>query len=431
MTIATLAFGVMAALAGQYVPDMGEFLRDGDVRAVGLRRYWEADLPSRTGDEVVSASDLDGIIYLVTRGGDVISVEGQSGVLRWARNIADGRYSVFPPTHFTAADGKPLVLITAGRKAQILESRDGSLVNEFEVSFGSSCAGVADDVYAYFGGSDGKMHSLQWNHEYGPIAIRVWEVLAGGPVQSKPILSGEDLFFGSTGGEVHSCKAISRELNWSFETRGAVFGDLLLSDGSIFVASSDRCVYRVDEISGVLRWRALLPAPLRDSPRISGRELYQLVPEQGLYAVDLDNGDILWQQAEAAEPVARNVDRVYLRSHDNSQVFVVEGRTGQQAGVLDTFGAKLIFGYANGDSIYLVSKSGRLLCLRPMGTTLLGRESDAPPPMKEPTPEGTEEAGEAPAEEEKAPSTSERDILNDPLRSRRSIAPLAGGSRPE
>ncbi|MHC4067416.1 MAG: outer membrane protein assembly factor BamB family protein, partial [Planctomycetota bacterium] len=233
----------------------------------------------------------------------------------------------------------------------------------------------------------------------------------------------ENLLFASHDGSVHSCTAYNKVQNWSFSATGPISAGLAVDESGVYVASEDRSLYRLDSFSGTVRWQRPLPMPLRDAPVVAGRTVYQYSQQTGLFAVDVDSGELRWHRPDARSFVARHADQVWVLANDRERLLALDDRTGELRGKLDIFAARAVAANPRDDAIYLVSGTNRAVCLRPADVPYLSFKELTE--MRARLLKGREAADEAAALlPGKSGENSSR--LDDPLRSRREITPVAG-----
>jgi len=424
MTPLVSAVLVWSALAGQYVPDYGDYLRDADLQAASLQRYWQTKLPLPAGDAVTTATLVDSRLYLTTKLGNVVALQAQSGMTAWARNVSTGLIPVYPPTHVSVSPDRLLTVVLTEREAHLLDRETGQPVAQFRLPFNAGTSAVGADDLLYAGSTDGHMYALRWDTYNGGRAYQHWRVRTGGPIRSAPILDGEDLIFASSDGRVHCCQAYNRALNWSMRTDGPIAAALVLDESGVYVASGDRSLYRLDSFAGTKTWQQRLEVPLRNAPAVAGRTVYQYAPGLGLFAIDVDSGAIRWRRPEMTAFLARRGDETYALSGDGLHLCVLDDGTGQPRRSMEVYGTSVFALNTRDDAIYLVSATNQVACLRPADVTYLSLAELAVIRSKAQKSGELEAATVAPA----APSGSKEDrsVYDDPLRSRSPLAPLAG-----
>jgi len=425
MSCLTTATVIWLAALGQYVPDRSDFLADHALQAASLQRYWQAELPLLPGDAAVSATLVDDALYVVSRQGSAVALHAPTGLALWARRLTDGLLPILQPAHLRLEDGPGPVVFVADRGAQVLDRLTGKVLADLALPFPVGAPAVGDEETLYLGSSDGSMYALQWSTARLGRPTRVWQVRTGGPIRSAPAFDGDDLLFASDDGSVYSCQAYNKVRNWRpRRTGGPISAGLVLHESGVYVASGDRSLYRLDAFSGTVIWRQRLPMPLRDDPVVAGPTVYQYSQQTGLFAIDIDTGRIRWHRPDARRFVARHADRVYVLSGDAERLLVLDGSTGRLRHSLDIFGARAVVTNPSDDAIYLVSNTNQAVCLRPADVPYLTfKELTA---IRARLLRGTEAGGEFEATPPPDESDEADSLLDDPLRSRREISPVAG-----
>ncbi len=376
MTPLTMILPLVGAALGQYAPESGEFLPNQALRAAELQRHWEADLPLPPGEFAVAASRVDENLYVLSSRGSVVAVHAPTGLPLWAVNLNEGRYPLLEPSHLWTPQGPGATVVVAGRHAYVLDRLTGQQIGSFQLPFAYGTSAVGDERMMYVGSADGNMHAVRWDAAgLGVGAIRIWQVRTGGPLRSRPAFDGTNLLFASTGGEVISCIADGKIANWTASVEGGVVGALVNHESGIYVASTGRLIYRFDRDTGQQRWRSRLPTPLEADPVIAGTTLYQACGDVGLFAVDVDSGAISWHQPDAQSFAARNADRVVVLARGGERLLVLNNDTGEPLHSLDAFDAKIVVPNPYDDAVYVVTKTNRVACLRPVNVPYLTVEA--------------------------------------------------------
>ena len=378
MAALTLIWPLLGVIVGQYVPESGEFASNQALRAAGLQRYWATDLPVPPGEDAVRAALVDKNLYVLTARGSLAALHAGTGVTLWARNLDEGRYRLLRPTHLWTPDGPGPVAVVSTRNVYVLDRATGQQLASFELPFAGGTPVVGDLEMVYLGSTDGHMYALRWDWaRTGVRAVHIWRVRTGGLVRSRPAFDGTNLFFAGGGGEVVSCIADSRVPNWSVTTDGAVVGALVDHQSGIYVATTGRSVYRFDRQTGEQRWQCHLPMPLEADPVLAGRTVYQDCGDSGLFAVDIDSGKVAWHRPDARSFVARKADEVVVLAANGERLLVLDNNTGDKLRSLDVYDAKIVVPNPDTDAIYVVTKTNRVVCLRPADVPYLTLEAIA------------------------------------------------------
>jgi outer membrane protein assembly factor BamB len=199
-----------------------------------------------------------------------------------------------------------------------------------------------------------------------------WKVIANGPVTATPafVNEGQDIVFASQSGAVYNATALQRMLNWSFKTGDPITGDIHVDQDNIYVASTDRSLYRVDTGSGVQRWRLRFQDPLREGPAVVAGTVYQYSQREGLAAVDAEKGNVLWKNPSARMLLCRDDGRTYAKS-PGTEILLLDSATGDVLQSVSMQRGVVPVRNTIGSSLFLVSAQGTVLCGRPEGSAHL------------------------------------------------------------
>ena len=420
MNVARIAFALLLSfsISALSLQAAEQLIEERSLDELGFQRFWELELDLDRGGAATDAFLVDDTLYVMTDKGSVHAVHAGVGLSRWSQNFTTSAFRVFRPYHFQLENGEMLAVFSTAARTIIVDRYAGDIVGDFPLDKAMSSPTIADATNIYFGSADGHMYAMIWRDTPRHEAVNRWRVMAGGPVTSTPVLTdaGENLVFASQGGSVYSCTAQFKVFNWEFKSNGPIIGDFFVDPSGIYVASTDRSLYRLDAGSGVAEWRVRFPEPLREGPVVMGRTVYLNVPGEGLAAVDADRGTVLWNNADAQHLLCSTVDRIYAMT-DRNRILSIDAATGKTLQSITPNAPLIPVRNLADDSIYLVNSRGGILCARPSGTPYLtpdqvesARVDLRKPPVA---------VGEAAASDEPRPLESKRGVvdLDDPLRS--------------
>ncbi len=371
-------FVLLVGLASAPAVPADDFIDPAHLRAAGYYRYWDAELPLRAGDDVAAIYSLEDTLFVVTVGGDVIAVHRQAGLVRWARSISRPSHRVFRPGYADDGAGTGPVVFTKTGGLDVIDRYTGDVIKSSTGKFapGSGAVGVitpiskkdrAGWVYLIFaGGSDGHLYAFEWRDPFQTQVIELWRVITGGPVRAAPVYVPDDrLYSASVGGKVYCSRGRRRQQLWSFDTGGAVIGEIVVRGDGVYVSNTDRSVYRLHAGSGVMKWRRRLPALLETGPVLMAGVVYQYCPGAGLYAIDAEYGDVLWTCPEGMQAITYHDGRVWTTT-GTDHLLVVDVKSGDAvAEIAVPIGAMAAIN-PDDAAVILVTPDGRLFCARPL-----------------------------------------------------------------
>ncbi len=90
-------------------------------------------------------------------------------------------------------------------------------------------------------------------------------------------------------------------VQWRFKTGGPVIGSPAISQGVVFIGSSDGAFYAIDQHSGQQKWKVALTEPISSSPAVGDGLVYFLSYDSILYALATETGALKWHFATGGE----------------------------------------------------------------------------------------------------------------------------------
>lgn len=393
-----------------------------ELRDIDYYTYWTVQLDLASGGKVTAGFVLDDTLYLVTDKGDIHAVHAGAGLPRWSRALTESVYSIFAPTHFEH-DGVQLGVYSTSTRIIILDRYSGATVEDMPLSLGMAGPASATSDMVFFGSNDGHVYAMIWNDLRTTSAVQKWRVMTGGPVTSHIALVNDDndIVFATQRGSVFSCTSDEKILNWQFDTTGTIFGDIQVNDSAVYVAGTDRMLYRLSTATGDLEWRLRYPEPLDQGPIAMDRTVFQYCEGLGITAVDTRSGEMLWKREAATQVLAGDLDSVFMLESGNRLV-KVNGKSGETDASIQISDRTIGVTNPDGGAIYLVSPFGYVVCAQPLDTPRLSPESLAMARREVRAQPRTETE----AAEPEAPITHESPVnRDDPLRSTTNITPLA------
>jgi outer membrane protein assembly factor BamB len=252
---ALISLSVLTATA--MVRAQGPLLVPADLAALGYFQYWESSLDLDRARGLTGAHLLDDTLYFTTDSGEAHAMQAGAGLPRWSQNVAESVYEIFPPTHFRGPAGRPMVVFTTSARTLVIDRLMGDVIADMPIDRAVAGAGVITGSRLYFGSADGHLYCMNWTDPRTNSAVLIWRVMAGGPVTGRPLLvnNDDDLIFASQGGSVFCCTAAQKVLNWRARTGGPIIGEIALDGPGVFVAGTDRSLYRFNALSGTREWR--------------------------------------------------------------------------------------------------------------------------------------------------------------------------------
>jgi outer membrane protein assembly factor BamB len=109
-------------------------------------------------------------------------------------------------------------------------------------------------------------------------------------------------------------------IRWEFKAKNSVEGAVVVADGVVYAASSDKFLYAIDLKTGQEKWKTQLGI-LISSPGVKDNRVYVGDVDGKFYCLDRGNGAILWTfETEGQITAAPNFagDTVLIPAHDST-----------------------------------------------------------------------------------------------------------------
>ncbi len=391
----------------------GDMFDQQQIQDASFYTYWQAQVPLGRGDTVSDCHLVDDNLYVTSAKGHFFALQADKGLLRWCLKVTEPDYTIYPPRHLVAPDGRgPVVVVTTTRIA-VFDRYSGDTLLSTPIPFPPAGGAVGDMTRLYLGSNDGNMYSLLWCHPYGNEPIERWRLTAGSPIASTPeFIAPDTLFFTTERGCVVSCGGFDKRRLLTSRTEGAITADPFVDESGMYVASLDRSVYRFDLSSGTVLWRFRMPKPVRDAPKVVGHTCYQYCDGTGITAIDTDTGQQKWRREDAVRLLATFSGEAAIQTSGGA-IDVVDISSGKTSRSFAAQGVSAAVCNTSGNAIFVATADGRITGIQPADTPYLRHQEVAAskayinrPPFKQ-------------TEGQVAPGPSQESGINDPFRSRR------------
>jgi len=122
-----------------------------------------------------------------------------------------------------------------------------------------------------------------------------WNYTADGYVFSSPAVADGTVFIGSSDRRIYALDELTGEQIWNYTTAGAVMSSAAVSDGLVFVGSNDGNIYALNEVTGEKTWNYSTGYSLYySSPTVVDGKVFIGSTETGVYALQEFTGEKVW-----------------------------------------------------------------------------------------------------------------------------------------
>jgi outer membrane protein assembly factor BamB len=382
--------------------EWADLVRPEALRQLNLQYYWSLQLPLDKGERLDRLYLVGEKLYALTNRNRLISMDAASGGGQWSQSLAGTRQRVFAPVHADSAplprwigDGakdrptqemiaqaKPFdaVIVNTLSRIIVLNRATGDLVSKIPLDFPANTGGAADGICYYLASAKGWFYAMDMQK-----ALMIWNRSTDGMVSATPRLfkgvlyvAGEDkTLYAVETGATPSPLWNSGEFE-SVQMHGPVTADIHVDSRGVFVPCEDNRLYAYDRLTGKGLWEPFVcQGSLRDPVQVGEATIFQFATRDRFYAIDANSGAQRW-----AMPGGRKVLGVF--NGDGGMVCLldqmgnmrmVDEISGTVKGAITMIGYDLFVPNAVVPAVYVATKTGRVVCIRPENAGMLTPES--------------------------------------------------------
>jgi outer membrane protein assembly factor BamB len=214
----------------------------------------------------------------------------------WTGSVVDG------DTIYVASQGK----LTALQKnnGSVIWQRD--IENDAVSSSGLSCgaSSAASVIYADPVVSDGVVYVATYSgkiYAYNTSSGNLlWKYPSEGYVQGiigGLIINNGVMYFAAVGGMVIALNIDTQAVIWQYDTEDTLWASPCLDGNTLYVASYDKKLFALDIDNGNLKWQEPFKTngPIVTTPVCDNGVVYIGSLDRGIYAVDSESGELIWE----------------------------------------------------------------------------------------------------------------------------------------
>lgn len=236
---------------------------------------------------VAPAGFDDATAYIPLKSGQLVAVDLDRGVVRWALDIA---------TPYTPATGEGLVFIAAGATIEALDAATGARRWSVALPGGAAAPLYWDTGWLLSSSSDGDLSAFRASD-----GSLIWRQPLGAPLSTAPAPALDRLYLPLADSRLVAVALASGETIWSEALTGPITELLGLGEQLVY-ASSQKFVASVDVRNGRERWRWRVGGDVAGRPSGDSERIYFASRDNLLRAVDRRSGNLRWKAVLASRP---------------------------------------------------------------------------------------------------------------------------------
>jgi len=328
------------------------------LKHAGLRLVWEKKLPMKSSENLNKLYFMVGRLFALSDHNYMASMDRVTGEIIFARSVAPKGIPVVRMTPY-----RDQLLAAYANRLIVFDPEIGDTVKVKLMGYKIVCPPARNDEFLYLSGVDNRLH-VSRSSDY----VELFNVATDNNSRINSILAdNRSVIFTTDRGNIISMHPDKAKRFWQFDAAGAIVGALDREDDSLFFASDDTNIYRVD-VSNLsshrLAWKHQVPGVPVDGPRVTASVVYQAVRGKGVVAIDKRFGSQLWILPHGDEFLAEKAGRAYIMTHDRT-IAVMDNSSGKRLYELNCAAVSVCAPNPTDAMIYVGSESGWVLCLQP------------------------------------------------------------------
>ena len=330
------------------------------LKHANLKILWENELPIKEGESVGHLFLLANRLYAISDHNYMLSLDREDGKIVFGKTVAPAGLltsgMMLYSDELLYVNGSSLVQVDAG---------SGIERRSIDIGQGMTCPAARNSSHFYVAGIDKRLHALRTENR-----VQAFEVAADNESVITSILADEDfVIFATAKGNVIRIASNKAVRLWQFDAAGAIAGPVVRDWMSLFFASKDTNVYRVDMAQPPeqkrLVWKYQAAGVLEEAPRVTQRVVYQHVRGKGVVAIDKETGSAMWSVPGGRDLLAEARGKAYVIT-DAATLVVMDNAKARNLYSINFAHVSKYAANAMDDKIYIADKRGRTACLQPV-----------------------------------------------------------------
>jgi len=348
-----------------------EIISDSGLKELGLQRYWQTNLPLVGGDAPGRAMLLDDSLYVLTDLNIAYALHAPTGILRWAKPVAEEGQSVRGPTH----SGK-FAFFTPPGSVRLLDRQTGEPAREPRSLRGVVIEAAHDTATISIGGAHGvragnvlqvlradspggsqlrpiaqlKITSLDERQAKGRLTrlSSSLRTASGDPVRADvelpraevklpfaascaAVADDKSIYVGAANQRFYCLDIESGLQHWQFLTPHTVSATPVLKDGTLYVGGQDGRVVSISASDRRLNWSFETEGPIFTDLVVDDRHVFVAASDRSLYCLDRATGRRTWRErfdTPLSSPPVLSSGRLYQQVPQQG-MFVLDAESGK------------------------------------------------------------------------------------------------------
>jgi len=324
-----------------------------------LEIVWQTDLLFDKGEHLRELHILGNRIYALSNHNYIVSLDRVKGNVIFERSFGAVGLRIIGLELYNDE-----LFSIVGSELVEVNPEFGTDLGSRSLEFGAFCPPARNSSNFYLSGNDGRIHTLRAADK-----VQIFEAAAGNDSMITSVIADETfILFGTEAGNVISIRPDGPKLLWQFDAAGGIAGPIIRDGESLFFASKDTNVYRIDMVDNMsgrdFVWKYQTAAMLDRAPRVTPEVVYQHVLYEGIFAINRESGKAMWSVPGGIDLLVEAAGRAYVIG--KGLLVVMDNKKSRRLYSVNFAGVSRYASNMADSKIYIANKAGRIACLRPV-----------------------------------------------------------------
>ena len=328
------------------------------LKDAGLQAGWQSNMPLKKTESPERMFVFDRYLYVLTNRNYLFCIDRADGKIRFQLQLAVPGLKVLEPQYY---DG--VIMFTVGVDLLTLDPASGTVKTSRRVATiggGAVCGAGRSSKHIFVAGLDKRLHAI--------VADEYWEEFAitadNDSLINSTVVDDDFVVFSTVSGNVVKTYAHGARKLWQRDIPGTISAPIARDGDWLYVGSDNTKLYKLEIQSGRSGWDAPFQAGdrLTVSAVAGKRAVYQYAGDNGLYAVDKESGQMLWQVTGGAGLLAERDETAYIFAKPGV-LAVMDNETGQKLYSVNFAGVTRYATNTTDSTIYVSDDKGRVMSI--------------------------------------------------------------------
>jgi len=326
-----------------------------------LKMLWDNELPIKKNENLDRLILFGNRLYAVSDRNFILSLNQKNGKIIFGKNIEPSGLPITGVKHYD----NELLYVSSDSKLVQVNAQSGIVLKTTDIGFSVSCPVARNSSFFYLAGTDRRLHAIHAENK-----VQAFEVAAENESMITSVTAEENfvLFATAEGNIISITPNLPRRL-WQFDASKAIAGPIIREGMSLFFASKDTNVYRVDIVGSPerkrLAWKYQTAAVLENAPIVTQEVVYQHVPGKVLTAINRATGTPMWSVPGGIDLLTEAGNKAYVITNTKTLV-VMDNVKAKELYTVNFAGVSKHVSNITDDKIYIADNLGRIACLQPV-----------------------------------------------------------------